>query len=110
MTLLPKFQCLSFKPTEGFAKHAQSLLLSLIDFAPAGASISAYISKVKSRYQCLIQVRTPATRFVQNTLSDSPARAFDAVNEKIKSEMREWQLNHLRMEEPSFWNFKELKG
>jgi hypothetical protein len=98
-----------FKPKRSLSVHVQAVILQLVDFVPAGATISAYISKLKKKYQCLIQVITPSSRFVENVLAEDPDLAIDMVSERMKVEMQNWRLEQMAMDEPSFWDFKEVK-
>jgi hypothetical protein len=106
---MPTIEFKRFKPSSDLAIHSETILLQLADFVPTGATIYAYIAKLKEKYQCYIQVISESDRFVQNALSVNPVHALDDVSEKLKNEILNWKLDHLNVNEASFWNFKEIK-
>ena len=106
---MPTIEFKKFRPTLDLSIHAEAIMLQLADFVPTGAEIHAYVAKLKEKYQCYIQVVSQSQRFVQIASSVNPVHAIDDVSEKLKKEILGWKLDHLNVNEASFWNFKEVK-
>jgi hypothetical protein len=106
---MPTIEFKKFKPSSDLAIHAEAILLQLADFVPTGAVIYAYVAKLKEKYRCFIQVSSQSDRFAQDFSSTDPIHAIDEVSEKLKQEILNWKVDHLKINQPSFWNFKEVK-
>jgi hypothetical protein len=97
-----------FKPTVHLGRHVSEVFLHLIEFIPLGAGISAHFTKVKGKYQCSLAVESSEGLFTHQTVATDPISALDVVTQKIKIKIESWQRRHMALNEPSFWEFKEV--
>lgn len=104
-----QFQFTQFKPSRELARSTEGLMFQLADVVPPETSVSTKVSRVKKRYLCLVQVKTPHAQFMENATCANPVTGIGKVGDKIKKDILGWQVDHLTVNEPSFWNFKELK-
>jgi hypothetical protein len=97
-----------FKPSAELAVHANALLMSMIDYIPAGEISEAVVKKSHGTYLCELAVQGKERSFVQDNSSHDPKAAVDRAGEGLIKQMRNWQLEHFAVDELNLEGFKEL--
>jgi hypothetical protein len=106
--MIPNFEFRKFKPNLDVALFANAMLLQVLDHVPYGSLAAAALVKEDNRFLCFLEVQTNDDTILEHSMSHDPKTAVRLAGERMKDRMQEWKVEHLTVDAPTFWDFKEI--
>lgn len=87
-----QFEFMGFDPDEKIKNFVSRVAETLHYCAPSDSAMKLVIEKSKNAVRASCRIASQAGTFVADSISDSPVKAVQQIEQKIRKELDDWKM------------------